>query len=221
MNKQLNLYENLRNRVVNGVFAPGQKLKSETLCREYGCSATTLREVLFRLSTVGLAEFQEQRGFRIPECCTELQHDLTQFRILLESEGAVLSIRMGGIDWESRLAAAHHRLSHIESRVREGIQAPDLVNLWSQAELAFHTTLIDACGSETLKTTHNVIYHRFRQQVIGLDKKFVFIPENVEQHQAILDAALAKDEAQVRRHIHEHLRRNLARPYPAPVVAGD
>ena len=102
--------------------------------------------------------------------------------------------------------------------MREGVEAPDLLNLWSQAEFAFHTTLIDACGSATLKSAHNVVYHQFRQQVIGLDQDFAFVPKNVEQHKAILEAALAKDEAAIRQEIHDHLSRNLTHPLPAPVT---
>lgn len=216
MDKPLSLYEHLRDRVVNGEFAPGEKLKSEALCADYGCSATTIREVLFRLSTVGLVEFQEQRGFRLPQCSDALRHDLAHFRILLESEGACLSIRQGGVGWESRLAASHHKLSHIESRVRGRGASTELLTLWSAAESEFHTTLIDACGSPTLMRSHAVVYQQFRQQMIWSDNDFEFVGQNVIQHRGILDAALAHDEALVRQRIHDHLARNLIQPLPAP-----
>ena len=215
-----NLYERLRDRVVNGAYRPGQRLKSETLREEYKCSATTIREALFRLSTVGLTDFQEQRGFRIPQRSMERQHDLTHFRIILECEGACLSIRLGGVEWESRLSAAHHKLSHIEQRVRDGGRSSELLALWTRAEFEFHTTLIEACGSETLQRSHEVVYHQFRQQMITADKDFVFVPENVVQHQGILDAVLKHDEALVRQLIHDHLARNLARPLPEPLTRG-
>lgn len=203
------LYNALRDRVVNGEFAPGQRLKPEDLRRDYGCSASTIRETLFRLSTVGLVDFQEQRGFRAPSCSEQLRHDLTLFRILLESEGACLSIRRGGIEWEARLSAAHHRLSHIESHVRQGQISAELMTLWTEAELEFHKTLIGACGLESLKRTHETVYQQFRQQVILGSSDFAFVPENIEQHRGILVAALNHDEALVRRLIREHLSRNL------------
>lgn len=206
-------YTDLRDRLVGGEFAPGQRLKSEELAKGYGISASSLREILFRLSTVGLVSFQEQRGFRVPELSDALQHDLTQFRILLECEGACLSIRNGGVAWESRLSAAHHKLSHIESRAAS--DADDmLLSLWTEAELEFHQTLIDACRSDLLKQTHEIVYFQFRQQMINSDRKFVFVPENITQHKAILDAALQKDEAEVRAMIRSHLARNLIWPVP-------
>ena len=209
------IYDTIRDRLVNGEFEQNQRLKSADLAQEYHISASSMREILFRLSTVGLVNFQEQRGFRIPAQSDTVQHDLTLFRILLESEGAVLSIRQGGIAWESRLMAAHHKLSHIENYIGTGPVDNALLTLWSQAEQDFHQTLIDACGSDVLKQTHDVVYHRFRQQMISKDKKFEYVPANVIQHQGILDAVLAKDEALTRTLIHDHLARNLM---PATVL---
>ncbi len=208
------IYEDMRDRVVNGEFTPGQRLRPEKLRSDYTCSASTLREILFRLSTVGLVDFQEQRGFRLPAHSKELQHDLTHFRIMLESEGACLSIRLGGVAWEARLSAAHHMMSHIETKVRDGNVTSDLLTLWTGAELTFHQTLIDACGSDLLKQTHVNVYRQFRQQFISTDRQFAFVPENVVQHQGILEAALAHDEDLIRTRIHTHLSRNLMHPLP-------
>lgn len=212
MPDEISIYDQMRDRVVNGEFLPKQRLKSADLADTYRISASSMREILFRLSTVGLVTFQEQRGFRIPAQSDQLQHELTQFRIMLESEGAVLSIRSANIDWESRLMAAHHKLSHIETRITAAPTDRAIVTLWTRAEQEFHQTLIDACGSDVLKQTHEVIYHRFRQQLITKDKQFAFVPENVKQHQSILDAVLARDEDAVRTRIHDHLSRNLTQP---------
>lgn len=214
MASDLDIFTDLQNRLVTGDFSHGQKLQPEKIRRDYACSASTIREVLFRLSTAGLVEFQDQRGFRVPQTSAAEQHDLTKMRMLLECEGAVLSIRNGGVAWEARLAAAHHRLSHIEARVRSSSDPTPLLDLWSQAERGFHHTLIDACRSETLKRIHSDIYLRFRQQMFRSDRQFVYVPENIAQHQAILDAALDRDEAQVRVRITDHLSRNL-RPFNA------
>ncbi len=205
------LYEQVKSRLLTGEFDPGQRLRADRLRAEYGVSASTMREILFRLSTVGLADFQEQRGFRIPEQSRERQHDLTQFRIFLEQQGARLSIRLGGVAWEAQLSAAHHKLSHIEGAVTRQKLDATLLALWTAAELEFHRTLIGACGSEVLKSTHGRIYDQFRQQLITVDRKFDYLPQNVAQHHLILNAALAKDEALTCRYIEEHLSRHLIR----------
>jgi DNA-binding GntR family transcriptional regulator len=213
----LPLYEQVKSRLLTGEFDPGQRLRAESLRDDYGVSASTMREILFRLSTVGLADFQEQRGFRIPQQSLERQHDLAQFRIFIEQQGARLSIRRGGVAWEAQLAAAHHKLSHIETVVAGQSPDPALLALWTAAELDFHRTLILECGSEVLKTTHGVNYDQFRQQLITVDRKFVYLPQNIKQHQAILDAALSKDEDLACQKIEEHLSRHLIRPLPGKV----
>jgi DNA-binding GntR family transcriptional regulator len=213
------LYEKVKSRLLTGEFEPGQRLRAEGLRRDYGVSATTMREILFRLSTVGLADFQEQRGFRIPEQSLERQHDLTQFRIFLEQQGARLSIELGGVAWEAQLSAAHHKLSHIEQAVGGQSADPALLALWTAAERDFHRTLIGACDSDVLKSTHGVIYDQFRQQLITVDRNFVFLPQNVAQHQVILDAALAKDAPLICSQIEDHLSRHLIRPLAKRGVA--
>ena len=177
-------------------------------------SASSLREVLFRLSLVGLVDFFEQRGFRMPEQSVALQHDLTQTRIMLECEGACLSIRYGGVAWEARLNAAHHELKHIETRIHTTEKTNDFFKIWTEAELGFHRTLIEACRSPLLQGFHLQIYDRFRQQMIAYDQDFEHIAINVEQHQNILEAVLQRDEDLVQQRISQHLSRHLTETLP-------
>ena len=203
-------YEHLRDRLISGEFTPGQRMKYEDLRLDYKLSVSTVRELLFRLSSIGLVDFIEQRGFRVPKETEELRRDLAQSRILLETEGACLSIRYGGVAWESRLNAAHHELKHIESHVSSASAPPEeLIPLWSTAELKFHRTLIEECRSEVLQQLHLQVYYRFRQQLISSNKHFGFITENVDQHQGILEAALNHDEDLVSERIYQHLARHL------------
>ena len=216
MGHDTDVYDDIRHRLITGGFDHGTKLRAETLKAEYGCSASTVREVLFRLSTVGLVDFQEQRGFRAPAQSLERQHDLTQVRIMLECEGACLSTRIGGVEWESRLTAAHHKLSHIESRIRAADEITPFVDLWGRAEQEFHETLIEACDSEILRRLHQMIYAQFRQQLVTADTNYGYFEENTKEHQAILDAALDRNEKKLRKAINDHLKRNLIRPVPGP-----
>jgi DNA-binding GntR family transcriptional regulator len=208
MRRGMSLYEKLQYRLVNGFYSAGQRLKTTALAEAYETSASTMRETLFRLSTVGLVEFEEQRGFRMPQISTKTQRELTLMRILLESEGACRSIENGGVAWGARLTAAHHKLSHIEGLVRAGQRDSEILVIWTDAELEFHRTLIDACGLDLLMDTHLIVYNRFRQQMINSDQNFTYVPENITQHKRIVEAALAGDPQLTRARISEHLIRN-------------
>ena len=159
MGHENNIYLELKRRLTLNEFQHGTKLRAEILRREFDCSASTVRETLFRLATQGLVNFQEQRGFRVPEMSPTKLIELTHMRILLEGEGAVLSIRQGGVGWEARLATAHHKLSHLEKRIQSLEDPSKLVDLWFSSETEFHQTLILASRSTTLKQMHGIVYN--------------------------------------------------------------
>lgn len=203
------IHEDLRIKLVTATFEQGLKLKPAELCKDYGCSANALRELLFRLSTVGLVRFEDQRGFRVPEASVQRQHDLTTFRIMLEQQGVALSIANGGIEWEAQLSAAHYKLSHIESLAGNWQSMKPVLIPWCAAEAEFHWTLVSASQSPYLIESYNRIYDQFRQQLVTRETHYGYYPGNIAEHQLILEAALDRDTERCCRHISDHLVRNL------------
>lgn len=186
-------------------------MKPAALQADYACSANTLRDVLMRLCTLGLVEFQMQRGFRATPSSPARRHDVTRFRLLLECEGVSESMQRGGVAWEAGLAAAHHKLLHIEKRIVGERDVQDFIPLWTEAEREFHETLIQASSSPLLIETFSRVYLQFRQQFVGQQRDFGanYFEAIIAEHQAIVDAALARDQTACRAAIHEHLKRNL------------
>lgn len=205
------IYVDLQRKLITAVLEPGAKLKPSELQGQYGCSSNKVRDVLLRLSKVGLVEFEIQRGFRAKASTPELRHDVTKFRILLEQEGAALSMVNGGVQWEAKLSAAHHKLSHIETQIELGDDVQPYMGLWSDAEMEFHETLISSCESALLRETYGNIYAQFRQQMVSQERDFGsnYFRKIIKEHQAILDAALARDVTACRKSIYDHLKRNL------------
>ena len=190
---------------------PGGKLKPAELMAHYGCSANTVRDALLRLSGIGLVEFQMQRGFRATPSSLERRRDVARFRILLEQQGVSESMSNGGVAWEAELSAAHHKLLHIERQIASEDDASPLLPFWTDAELKFHQTLISACESPLLIETFNRIYLQFRQQFIGQQRSFGpnYFEAIIAEHQAIVNAALSRDQEGCRNAIYRHMERNL------------
>lgn len=209
--KTTDIYEDLKAKLVTGGLAPGSKLKPSELQADYACSANTLRDVLMRLCTLGLVEFQMQRGFRATPSSPERRRDVARFRLLLEREGVLESMERGGVAWEAELAAAHHKLLHIERRIADKADIEDFMPLWTEAEREFHETLISASSSPLLIQTFSQIYLQFRQQIIGQQRDLGanYFEAIIAEHQAIVDAALARDPKSCNEAIHNHLKRNL------------
>ncbi|GIT92327.1 GntR family transcriptional regulator [Jannaschia pagri] len=208
------IYADLQHRLLTGAFDPGSKLMPTLLHDQYGVSANTVRDVLLQLSKVGLVDFEIQRGFRARAVSQERRSQVAAFRVLLEQEGAVLSMRNGGLAWEARLSAAHHSLVHIE---RQLARAPEntmpFVGIWSDAELTFHRTLISECKLPPLIETFEHVYMQFRQQMVGLEANCVpsYFERIVVEHEAIMDAAVSGDEPALRAAIRAHQSRHLDR----------
>ena len=59
------LYNLLRQDLLHGVFSSGDKLAVMALSTRYTMGASSVREALSRLSSEGLVERIDQRGFRV------------------------------------------------------------------------------------------------------------------------------------------------------------
>lgn len=190
---------------------PGSKLKPAALQGDYSCSANTLRDILMRLCAVGLVLFEMQKGFRATPSSPERRRDVTRFRLLLEREGVASSMERGGVAWEAQLAAAYHKLLHIERRIVDEAFAGPYLPHWTEAEREFHETLISASNSPLLIETFSQIYLQFRQQIVGQQGHLGthYFEAIIAEHQAIVDAALARDRAACHEAIYAHLKRNL------------
>lgn len=200
----MSLYETLRTDLLMGRYAPGSKLRMETLKETYGGSVNVLRENLVRLSAEGLVEAEDQKGFRVASLTPDRLRDLTRLRILLETDGARHSFGNGGVEWESNLVAAHHKLAYMEGKMHEDETAHFL--MWHQCDYEFHAALIAACGSGLHQRYHKQVYDQFRQYVVVELKTYGFRgSEIVDEHEAVMRAALKRDLPALEQALSRHL----------------
>jgi DNA-binding GntR family transcriptional regulator len=197
------LDEQLRAAILRGEIAPGAKLKLEELRERFGVSLSPLREALSRLAAEGLVLAESQRGFRLPEASGERLAEVIALRCHLEPFALAESIRRGDDEWEARLVGVFHRLSKLERA--DSRAAKTRVEDWETAHRAFHEALISACGMPILLQfcgVLNDLSDRYRRLFLArnpLDR------DVLGEHQAILDAALARKAdratALLRRHV--------------------
>ena len=200
----IGLYDTLKADILMGHFAPGSKLKIETLKERYRAGVNVIRESLARLATEDLVDSEDQKGFRVAEVSVSRLSDLTRLRILLESDGATYSLQNGSIEWESNLVAAHHKLAYIEEKMRENEEAH--CKIWHQCDWEFHAALISACGSQLHRLYHKRVFDQFRQYVmVDLKTNGFRGLDVITEHRAILDAALNRDVTACNRALESHL----------------
>src|SRR4051812_2162338 len=81
-------YTVVRDGILSGNFARGERLREEELAGLAGVSRTPIREALRRLDAEGLVEFRPNRGARVTAWTTKELEDLYDARALLESRAA-------------------------------------------------------------------------------------------------------------------------------------
>lgn len=194
-------YARVRDDIIFGVAAPGQRLRLKELHKTYDASVPTIREVLNRLSAEGLVTSEDQRGFTVAPISGGNLLDLASLCKLIEGHAMQVSFRLGTVAWESDLVAAHHRLSRIEQRMSTGTNADR--REWKRHEFGFHRTLIGACGSDELLAVHQTVFDKYlRYQMIF----WTFRGESTaREHKDLLEAALARDFATAKAVLERHI----------------
>jgi len=194
-------YRRIRSDIVFGRLAPGEKLRLDRISEAYGVSISTLRELLNRLCSEGLAVAEGQRGFEVAPVSAEDFREVAAMRQLLEGHALEQSFQRGDLDWEGRVVAAHHKLSVMEKRMIAGDRSEP--EIWKRCDWQFHHALISACGSKVLLETHAAIYDKYlRYQMVAV----IFRGEiAADQHQQLLESALARDVSTARKVLVDHI----------------
>lgn len=180
----------LRRAILDGVLAPGSKLRSGELMRRHRVGARALREALALLVDEALATDEGKSGFRVAAVSLDDFRDLSDTLELVETAALKLAIADGDETWEAGIVAAAYRLSKAAERLAAsgGIGAE-----WATREREFHVALIAACPLRWLKQiAHLLLLHRERYNRIALTRGVAPI-EADDDGRAILDAVLARN----------------------------
>lgn len=193
-------YAQLRDDIVEGRLAPGEKLRVEHLKEHYGVGAGTLREAITRLASDALVVAEGQRGFRVAPIALQELEDITQLRVQIETEALRLSIRAGGAAWRTTVTQAFESLS-AEEPIR-----PERRPHWEVLNLRFHEALLSGHASEwTLRVLRLLSRHseRYRSYAMSLpDSRRDVHAEHVQ----IYEYAMAGQDARAALALEAHIR---------------
>lgn len=157
----------IRRDISFGVLRPDQKLKLTDLRQAYGGSNHSMRETLRILSSEGVVEATNQRGFRVTSATEDDLRDILLVRLEVEKLGLRRSLERGDVAWESRVVAALHSVSRADAVVQEN---PDDVTAleWDEACRDLSMTLISASGSPRLASMAAQFYGQSRRFRLAL-----------------------------------------------------
>lgn len=132
----------LRTALLAGTWAPGERLMPGPLAAEFEVGPGVIREALTRLAADQLIINEPNRGFRVMTMDPQQIENLLEARRVNECAAIRLAIQRGDREWESRVVAAHHRLTN---------PAPDSTDdERAAAHHDFHLTIMSGCGNDRL-----------------------------------------------------------------------
>jgi GntR family transcriptional regulator, carbon starvation induced regulator len=182
-------YETLRNDIVAGVHAPGQKLKIQDLADELKVAPGAVREALSRLVADELVISRDQRGFLVAPLSLDDLADLTELRCEIEAIALRRSLARGTIDWEAQVLSAAHRLRPLpQPAPGKGASTSE----WVVRHAQFHAALISACGSPRLIKLHAKLYEQSERYRI-MSALIEATRDVAGEHDRIAELALARD----------------------------
>jgi DNA-binding GntR family transcriptional regulator len=176
MNAAQQAYELLKERIINGQFPHGIRLKESWLAQELGCTRTPIREALIRLENQGLVQTYTNRGAVVNVYSAKDILDLFELREALEVQAIRLAIRRA--NWEEL------------DGVRQALQAREKVlgeGPYAAPEEDFHHAMILYSKNSAIIEVWNTIRMRLNAARTGAAITSGRYRHSLAEHLAMLD----------------------------------
>lgn len=134
----------LRERILSGVLAPGERLYEVAAAEMLSISRTPAREAMSRLAGEGLLERVRGGGFMVPSFSPADAVDAIELRGVIEGTAARLAAERGASTGD--LEAMHGLLKSLDSSVAGPPESIDIAR-YSELNTRFHKALWSLAGS--------------------------------------------------------------------------
>lgn len=179
----------IRRDIIDGVLAPGHRLRAAELGGQYSVSATPLREALQRLAAEGLVDMNPGTGMVVPGVTRADLDDTYWVRGMLEVMAVQRSIERGDTTWATLVETAYVEFRDATVATQRDSSTEGLVTQ-TRAHRAFHDSLISACGSKwILRLLRTLNDHAERYRMLNVTSGLV---DTLDDHAGLAAAAVAR-----------------------------
>jgi DNA-binding GntR family transcriptional regulator len=205
------VYERLREQIVEGELQPGQRLVERDLADALGVSRVPVREALRQLQLEALVDVTPRRGTSVTEITEESVRELFEVRESLESLAARLAARNATeaslTDLRRQLDLAYAATYRKSTKGEADPGSPSRLADIAVANADFHAVMVELSGNSLLRSIMRPLNSRLRRLF-----RFTSYRDPVEQyedHVHLYDAIAAGDEIEAERHAREHVMSGL------------
>jgi DNA-binding GntR family transcriptional regulator len=191
------VYQEIRQRILDGVFRPSESLTEVTLAVELGVSRNTVRKALLKLESEKLVVIEENKRARVRWFSIEEVMQHLEVRELLEGFMIRQSVPFLG-------DAEIEEMRTILSEMKKCIKARDLIQ-YSQHNWRFHDVIYRVCPNRPAVEMTTAIKNQFKRYNI----KTILIQgrgdDSLDEHSKILSALERRDADGAERMMRGHI----------------
>lgn len=191
----------LRDAILRGALAPGEKIIEEQLCADFGISRAPLREALRLLAQQGLVEHQPRRGSRVTEWSPADVLQLFALRHVLERHAVETALPLA--DPKTDLKPVRRAFDQMRQA------GDDLAR--DDAHRRFHASVVELADNRQLNITLEPILLKLQLPMatnLREEARHQSARDGMKRHRAILSALETNDPdavlAVLRDHGHLH-----------------
>ncbi len=192
----------LRDEILSGDLAPGQRLVEEQIRQRFAISRAPLREALRTLANQGLVEHLPRRGTRVTELSAEDVDQLFALRALLERHAIETAFPLDRSGDDDPLREVRR---HLDEMRRADQMGDDLGK--DDAHRAFHAAVVALAGNRQLDLALEPILLRLqRPMAANLRREAAALgtAAGIERHERMLTALESNDRARVLDQLDDH-----------------
>jgi len=197
------IFDVLHEKIISGVYKPGDWLRQEDIATQLGVSMTPVREALDLLVSAGLAERVPYRGVRVREMSTKDVVEAYGLRMLLEAI----------IAQEAARNITPEQVASLERMLEEMKKHDTLkeVSTERQSSREFHSAIAEATKNDLLIKLYAVVANAFPDWLLyeALFRNPELIADSMastyREHVAIVDALKRGNADQAAQKSIEHL----------------
>lgn len=191
------VFNTLRQAIITGEFAPGERLMEISLANRLGVSRTPVREAIRKLELEGLVIMIPRKGAQVARITEKNLRDVIEIRTVLEEFAAVLACER--ID-QSGLHDLHQAHEDFIRSVENG----DILDIVDKDE-TFHDTIFRATNNDRLISIINNLREQFYRYRMEYVKDIRQRSNLVEEHRELLDAISSRDSIKAKELMKTHL----------------
>lgn len=207
--ERLSLHEEVTNRlrdmIVQGLLAPGERIQEMALAHQLKVSRTPIRDALKVLTAEGLVQLLPLRGAVVRQFSAKDARDMLEVIALLEEYAGVKACQASEERIQAVLALHEDMLRLYEARDRRA---------YFERNQQIHQALIALADNDSLSLTHDMLSKRMRSLRYSGNSSAENWAAALQDHEEMAKALRQRDGQALSQAMGEHIRKTWTRIAP-------